>query len=530
MVDVRLKLLWGVALVAVILCMVYLEKTSAVTTEKLDDRATYETSGNHMESYVESFEESDMESDIESGVKTDAYDVETTKSISMSGQIEESPVIRVLLCTSQYTSKVHQSVSVTSEYAFTLTTGEDTHLFSPGEIVEIDAQSTYLNVGQAVIESSLNIDSSRQTDATEDTPEDARLTILSIERSCGHPSYRGKLILTRVGDAIRVVNELPIEDYLYGVVPSEMPASYHLEALKAQAICARCFAYTSLTSDKYADEGANLDDSMASQVYMNCAEDTLTNQAVDDTRGMLLYYGDEIVRTYFYSTSCGVTSDVFDVWSGTESELGDYLKPVFLNIDEALPAMAVQSFDLSDEQQFHTFIDTADTENYYESNVPWFRWQVSIDYDNLMKGVSTVSSAYKSGTIHGKITDIKVGERGTSGIVKTLVIHSEGETLEIYGEYNIRKALNISKQLIICRDGTKFEGQTMLPSAYFYIEAVKDDWILHGGGFGHGVGLSQNGAQAMSEDGLDCEEILACFYPNTKLRHSNEIPDRSFAN
>ncbi len=586
----HMNVIWCIALVAVVLCMIYLEKKNPAVTAGSFRTSSFET------------EESDTvgQSNLNTSGNTSSAGVNESEHSGQlnSEEVQESKVdyrdnqqtnIRVLLCTSQYTSKVHSKVSVTSESAFKLTAGDSIYTFSPGDVVDIDAQSTYLATGQAVISidndtdvdsknlsdvgstGSKSLDVLRETQFETQAPmqsgiqlksqsqagTDARLTVLSIQRSYGCPSYRGKLIITRRGDSVSIVNELPLEEYLYGVVPSEMPASYDIEALKAQAVCARCFAYTTLNSTKFADYGADLDDSTASQVYMNQAEDIKANQAVDDTKDMLLYYRDEIARTYFYSTSCGVTSDVEDVWGAgstkhgaenmtnetdsknadentdgtmdtkyagkgdSESEDDGYLIPVFIqlraNSDAAVPTLAAQSKDLSEEWQFRDFINMSDTSAYYEHANAWFRWQVYVPCNNLLNSIANVSSAYKTGQINGTLTGIEVGERGTSGIVKFLNIYSSNGTMTIYGEYSIRKVLNISGQTITCADGTKVTNQTMLPSAYFYIEAANQGWVLHGGGFGHGVGLSQNGAEAMSEDGLNYEDILAYFYPNTQL-------------
>ena len=580
----HMNVIWCIALVSVVLCMIYLEKknpavtagsfrTSPSETSEVDDAGTSESesskdmfsSERNASGHTAPFEADESDTVGQSNLNTSGNTSSAgANETEYSGQLnseetQESKAgyqnslktnIRVLLCTSQYTSKVHPKVSVTSDSAFKVTVGDSIYAFSPGDIVDIDAKSTYLADGQAII----SIDYESGTDD--------RLTVLSIQRSCGYPSYRGKLIITRRDDSVSIVNELPLEEYLYGVVPSEMPASYDIEALKAQAVCARCFAYTALNSTKLADYGADLDDSTASQVYMNQAEDVKANQAVDGTKDMLLYYRDEIARTYFYSTSCGVTSDVEDVWGAASTKYGanivneaeskkadedtdgtkdarysdrgniepehvGYLIPVFIqlrdNSDAAVTTLAAQSADLSGEWQFRNFINMSDTSAYYEHANAWFRWQVYVPCNNLLNSIANVGSMYKSGQINGTLTGIEVGERGTSGIVKCLNIYSTNGTMAIYGEYSIRKVLNISGQTITCEDGTRVTNQTMLPSAYFYIEAANQGWLLHGGGFGHGVGLSQNGAEAMSEDGLNYEEILAYFYPNTQLKSVHKL-------
>ena len=105
----------------------------------------------------------------------------------------------------------------------------------------------------------------------------------------GQANYRGRLELVRREDGIVVINELPLEEYLYGVVPGEMPASYPLEALKSQAICARTYAYERLQRAGLPEYGAHVDDSTAFQVYQNLAEQGQTTQAVKETSLSLIH-------------------------------------------------------------------------------------------------------------------------------------------------------------------------------------------------------------------------------------------------
>lgn len=123
-----------------------------------------------------------------------------------------------------------------------------------------------------------------------------------------------------------MVNELPLEEYLYSVVPSEMPASYPLEALKAQAICARTYAYGHMSRAGYPRYGAHVDDSTSYQVYNNITEADSATTAVKETYGqMILTDEGTVANTYYYSTSCGVGTTA-NVWKTAEAEALDYLK------------------------------------------------------------------------------------------------------------------------------------------------------------------------------------------------------------
>ena len=126
---------------------------------------------------------------------------------------------------------------------------------------------------------------------------------------------------------IVLVNELPLEEYLYAVVPSEMPASYPQEALKAQAVCARTYAYRYILRAGIPELGAHVDDTTAYQVYHNIEEHAASTTAVKETDGVLLTYEGEAAGNYYYSTSCGTGTDVVS-WQGGNGEEVPYLQGV----------------------------------------------------------------------------------------------------------------------------------------------------------------------------------------------------------
>ncbi|HVM17380.1 MAG TPA: SpoIID/LytB domain-containing protein [Gaiellaceae bacterium] len=149
---------------------------------------------------------------------------------------------------------------------------------------------------------------------------DVQLTAPVTVASSGAPlavegkPYRGTLTLHVRDRTVLAVNELPLEQYLYGVVPHEMPAGWHAEALKAQAVAARTYALVSRRAsgpfDVYAD--------VRSQVYSGIsAEDPRTTAAIDATAGEVLRYGQALAHTFFFSTSGGKTAAIEDVWSGS---------------------------------------------------------------------------------------------------------------------------------------------------------------------------------------------------------------------
>jgi stage II sporulation protein D len=130
--------------------------------------------------------------------------------------------------------------------------------------------------------------------------------------SFGGRAYRGSFVVSTDGKTVTVVDNVDLEQYLYGVVPSEMPHSWHPEALKAQAVASRSYALAMRRSggafDLYADT--------RSQVYRGVAgEQEATNAAVDATAGQVLLYNGKVAVAYFYSTSGGRTAAIADVWN-----------------------------------------------------------------------------------------------------------------------------------------------------------------------------------------------------------------------
>ena len=203
--------------------------------------------------------------------------------------------IRVVLSNNEGTGYYHNSVIITSDTDFTITYGDNVRECVAKERIEFRTGSEELKGGTAYITSK---------------EEEGRITVASLNKQSGNPSYRGTIELSKNDKGVIVVNELPVEEYLYGVLPSEMPPSYEPEALKAQAICARAFAYRQMQGEKFAQYGAHLDDTINSQVYNNVEENPRTNFAVDDTYGVVPCYNNEVIEAFFFSTSCGTTSNL----------------------------------------------------------------------------------------------------------------------------------------------------------------------------------------------------------------------------
>lgn len=316
--------------------------------------------------------------------------------------------------------------------------------------------------------------------------EDCRVYIESIvrNRENKYPCYRGIIELEKTEEGYIVINELPVEKYLYGVISSEMPSSYPMEALKTQAVCARTYAYRAIKDRRIKDYDADVDDSTSFQVYQNVGETEASIKAVDATRGEVLVKEGKFIDACYYSTSCGV------------GECGDISRN---------RAQKSQKDNLSKEKRFRNFIDQGREED-YEWEEAWYRWSGRISLADIhMEGM-------------GKIKKIVVQARQKSGMISKLFIQGEEDTMVLCGEYEIRSALGNTKICITKQDGCTVTNMKLLPSAYFYMIPVGNKaYAIRGGGYGHGRGMSQNAAKHMAEEQQSYEEILGFFYENASI-------------
>ncbi|MDI6727240.1 MAG: SpoIID/LytB domain-containing protein, partial [Smithellaceae bacterium] len=270
-------------------------------------------------------------------------------------------------------------------------------------------------------------------------------------------SYRGRLIVKRGAGVIELINELPLEWYLYGVVPREMSPRWPLEALKAQAVAARTYAFYLKGRSNSPDY--HLCATTMSQVYSGAGFETEdTNRAVDETRGELLYFRGMPVLAYFHAHSGGITEDPKDVWFAQVP----YMKAVADSFSMKAPSSA---------------------------------WAATLDYETIRRSLS------RAGIDLGAIERIAPLEISPSGRVTRLkVVHQGGESVLSGNEFRLR----IDPKLI--------------RSTLFALTDTGSAVTIEGRGYGHGVGMSQWGAQVMAREGYSYREILTYYYPEVEIR------------
>lgn len=450
---------------------------------------------------------------------------------------EDMQYIRVLLKDSELSGRYHESfLAYCSQDCEVVTYKDgvetDRKMVSQGEKITVEAEDIDVNSERIkIIPSVLS----------------AITTIESISRSQGTPSYFGTLEITREDGGLLIINEVLLEDYLCRVVPSEMPASYPKEALMTQAICARTYAYGKMLKSGLPQFGAHVDDSAGFQVYNNINEQASTTEAVKATHNMIAVYDDEPIGAYYYSTSCGVGTDT-GVWHG-EGETPPYLTAREIGT-EAAAAMAEGEVDaaalqevaesLIEEENFREWIMSTDS-SHYESEEGWYRWTYEVDEIDITHMEEVLRSRYasnpnliltknKEGEFEsieigelGEIEDIQITKRIKGGVADEMVIIGKKATVKVLSELNIRYVLSDGVTKVRRQSGDEVNASATLPSAFMVIDVINEDdrvtgYKITGGGFGHGVGMSQNGAKNMAEEGMSCEEIITFYYPEITLK------------
>lgn len=395
--------------------------------------------------------------------------------------------IRVLILGDGFQSRYHERIEITCPGSVRKVQGDSETMLDPGSVVSVTSGDGTCSAQRLILE-----------------PQDgSELTVTSLNRAQGQPSYAGRLEILDTDDGLVLVNELELEDYLKKVIPSEMPSSYEKEALKAQAVCARTYAFMQRKSNTYSAYGAQIDDSTQFQVYNNVDPDEKTAQAVQETYGKMLYYNGNPITAYYFSTSCGTTTNA-SIWD-SDPEDTPYLRCLSLQT-------ARSRLSFASEEAFASFIKKKDFPA-YDASYPLYRWNFRTN--------GTIIASHVGGV--GKITGVSVTERGPGGVaMKLLVKGSEGETT-ISGQNAIRSALGDASLTLNLMDGKTSDGWSLLPSGFLAIEETGTDeqgvvqFCVYGGGYGHGVGMSQNGAQGMAKAGMGYEEILKYFYDGVTI-------------
>lgn len=320
--------------------------------------------------------------------------------------------------------------------------------------------------------------------------------------------YRGVAYATVTGKGtLAGVNELPMEQYIYGVVPRELgPIAYpEYEAQKAQAVAARTFALRGL--GRRGSDGYDLRSTTADQVYGGLQDEhPISTSAINETAGLVAHYNGTLIETLYSSASGGHTASNEEVF---DSKPVAYLRGV-PDAERGSAFAHVPTLEIFRAHANPTSLRNA-AENLFESDWSsrerWtFTWTAS--------EISSIIAEFARRPV-GRVHALNVSSRGPSG--RALVI----EYVTDSGTFTDTKDRIRSSLRYITASGAR----TNMPSTLIFIEPVREEGELtgrfrvYGGGFGHGIGMSQTGAVGMAQKGRTYQEILRHYYQGIDLVH-----------
>lgn len=331
-------------------------------------------------------------------------------------------------------------------------------------------------------------------------------------------TYRGEievLISPSTGN-LSVVNVLGVEAYLQGVVSSEMPSGWHPEALKSQAVAARTYAMANL--GKRRADGFDLLDTTSDQVYGGIgAERLTTNNAVAATRGQVLTYDGRYASTLFHSSSGGHTENNEYVWSGSPVA---YLRGV-VDYDN-LPGNAARyswHYSFTADQLTQLFANAGYAVGQVSSVAPAgvvstsgrpTRWQVE---GGAGSATLTAEQMRWALALPAAPRSIQLESGGTGNLMQS---YTGDQSVYALGADGTSRPASVSNAYVVGADGQARTGQAQVV-AMGPVGQLPGGAEVAGGGWGHGVGLSQWGAYGMALQGRDYVAILTHFYQGTKV-------------
>lgn len=334
------------------------------------------------------------------------------------------------------------------------------------------------------------------------------LGVTGLKRAGKQALYHGAFeLIKNNNNTFNLVNMIEVEEYLKGVVPNEMPVTFGLEALKAQSVAARNYVLSPRTK---ASPNYDVVDSVASQVYFGAnTEKPLSNQAVKETEGIVAIYNWDLILAQYSSTAGGYTESYSHAFSDPVTKAFPSAEKPYL---KAKPDIIGQE-PLNDEEKAAAFYKSRPTT--YDIRSPYFRWEREWTAEELKTALQTtlpaqsatgfVKPAFNKGDILDDLVEIKVLKRGESGKIVEMEIITRSKTYKVFKELVIRRLMTN-------------KGKA-LPSANVVFDNIQDEngnlacVKAYGGGFGHGVGLSQFGAGFMgSELHKSYDNILQHYY------------------
>jgi stage II sporulation protein D len=279
-----------------------------------------------------------------------------------------------------------------------------------------------------------------------------------------------------------------------------------------------------------------VDDSTMCQVYNSNPETETSIFVVKDTYGIVPVYEDEVITPFYFSTSAGITCTNDDIWGGT----------AYGYLTSHVESLKKQQIDLSEESAFRSFLEDSNGYDTLEKDLPFYRWSIRFTNQEISDAINSnlaerieksdggiqvqkSNGKFSKQNIEtiGEVESIEITKRSASGVILEMEIYGSENVILVSGQTNIRNLISPENVEIVRNDGSIVTGWTSLPSPYYYVDQVQGGFEIVGGGFGHGVGMSQNGAELLAEQGYSYKFILAHYFNDIELKNIYDTEDES---
>lgn len=341
----------------------------------------------------------------------------------------------------------------------------------------------------------------------------------------GYTYYGGFQYQRTGGGNLTVSNVIGLEDYVQGVIVREMSSSWPLEALKAQAVCARTYAYRNYTASKHKSQGFDLCNTIHCQVYLGMdAVTSSSSRAVEETYGEYAWYNGSLIEAVYSSHDGGATESAVNVWGSNVAYLVGKYDPY-----EASVASKISNYNWTVTYTAQELTDLLNSKGYTNSGIVDFRVTKTSPTGNAIEITFTDSS----GKTWSKIRDdcrtflnlrsihytvSSSSGSGSSGGGGSYTVNGDGTLSSLDGAYAIGGSGSASK---LGSDVYIIDGSGQVTQAASSGGSGGDGstvFTITGSGWGHNVGMSQWGAYAMAQQGYDYEDILTFYYTGIEVR------------
>lgn len=350
----------------------------------------------------------------------------------------------------------------------------------------------------------------------------------------GNTLYRGQVeFLRKTGSDMTIINVLPVEEYLYGVIPSELEAGSNPEALKAQAVAARTYTYLRINNPKLNNHlenyGFNLCASIHCQVYNGVdgknGENANTNKAVDDTKDLVVTYKGQLAETLYFASSGGKTEDGSNVWIGA-----DYLKSVEDSYELGISTNYnwKKTFTVEELNQKYKLgtVTSIEVTKYSEAGRPIELIIKSVENpegviktkDSCRTFLSLPSQWYTVSTNADVKIKVNNENEGTNeGAAGDENKDENGDEIQIISTpLSSLKVITANGRLLLAdpNRAVTIKGANGTSTT---VSSSPTEFYFEGKGNGHAVGMSQEGAKGMANAGFTFDQILKHYYTGVEI-------------